>query len=125
MRIRFSIFCSFAQSSVCLQLVAGAGEEIRPGMVAVVQTFGERVNFHPHVHAIVSRGGWRKDGTWIPVAYADPAEAEKVFRHHVLSFLRKRGLIDEEPSAVRCCHSVDTADHTRDRYRPLKTLPLR
>lgn len=65
-------------------------------MVAVVQTFGERVNFHPHVHAIVSRGGWRKDGTWIPVAYADPAEAEKVFRHHVLSFLRKRGLIDEE-----------------------------
>lgn len=65
-------------------------------MVAVVQTFGDRVNFHPHVHAIVSRGGWRKDGTWIPVAYADPAEAEKVFRHHVLSFLRKRGLIDEE-----------------------------
>jgi hypothetical protein len=36
-------------------LVAGAGEEIRPGMVAVVQTFGERVNFHPHVHALRDR----------------------------------------------------------------------
>ena len=78
------------------EMLAGAAEEIRPGMVAVVQTFGERVNFHPHVHAIASRGGWRKDGTWVPVAHADPGAAEKVFRHHVLSFLRKRGLIDEE-----------------------------
>lgn len=73
-------------------LAAGAGEQIRPGMVAVVQTFGERVNFHAHVHAIASRGGWRKDGTWVPVAHADPGATEKVFRHHVLSFLRKRGL---------------------------------
>jgi hypothetical protein len=52
-------------------------------MVAVVQTFGERVNFHPHVHAIVSRGGWRKDGSWVAVAYVDPGAAEKVFRHDV------------------------------------------
>ena len=77
-------------------LAAGAADEIRPGMVAVVQTFGQRVNFHPHVHAIASRGGGRKDGTWVPVAYVDSGAAEKVFRHHVLSFLRKRGLIDEE-----------------------------
>ena len=54
------------------------------------------MNFHPHVHAIASHGGWRKDGTWVPVAYVDSGAAEKVFRHHVLSFLRKRGLIDEE-----------------------------
>ncbi|MEX1245853.1 MAG: transposase [Thermoanaerobaculia bacterium] len=88
--------CRAAWDTVREMLAAGAAEEIRPGMVAVVQTFGERVNFHPHVHAIASRGGWRKDGTWVPVAHADPGAAEKVFRHHVLSFLRKRGLIDEE-----------------------------
>ena len=88
--------CRAAWDTVREMLVAGAGEEIRPGMVAVVQTFGERVNFHRHVHALASRGGWRRDGTWVPVAYADPGAAEKVFRHHVLSFLKKRGLIDEE-----------------------------
>lgn len=38
----------------------------------------------------------RKDGTWVPVAYADLGAAEKVFRHLVLSFMHKRGLIDEE-----------------------------
>jgi len=88
--------CRAAWDTVREMLAAGAAEEIRPGMVAVVQTFGQRVNFHPHVHAIASRGGWRKDGTWVPVAYVDSGAAEKVFWHHVLSFWRKRGLIDEE-----------------------------
>ena len=32
-------------------------EGFRPGVVSVVQTFGDRVNFHPHVHALVTRGG--------------------------------------------------------------------
>jgi len=37
-------------------LAAAAGEEegFRPGIVAVVQTFGDRANFHPHVHALVT-----------------------------------------------------------------------
>jgi hypothetical protein len=45
---------------VPLVLAAAAGEEegFRPGVVAVVQTFGDRANFHPHVHALVTRGGW-------------------------------------------------------------------
>ena len=28
----------------------------RPGVVSVVQTFGDQANFHPHVHVLVSRG---------------------------------------------------------------------
>jgi Putative transposase len=34
-------------------------------------TFGDRANFHPHVHALVSRGGWTASGQWIPVPYVD------------------------------------------------------
>ena len=33
-------------------------ESFRPGMVSVVQTCGEAARFHPHVHALCSRGGW-------------------------------------------------------------------
>jgi len=38
-------------------LTAAVGEEegFRPGVVSVVQTFGDRANFHPHVHALVTR----------------------------------------------------------------------
>jgi hypothetical protein len=34
-----------------LAAVAGEEEGFRPGVVSVVQTFGDRANFHPHVHA--------------------------------------------------------------------------
>ena len=45
-------------------LAAAAGEEegFRSGIVSVVQTFGDRANFHPHVHALVTRGGWTSSG---------------------------------------------------------------
>ena len=34
----------------------------RPGVVSVVQTFGDRADFHPHVHALITRGGWTGSG---------------------------------------------------------------
>ncbi len=77
---------------------AAALEEkgFRPGVVSVVQTFGERANFHPHVHALVSRGGWTSSGEWVPVPYVDERAAEELFRHKVLALLRRRGLLSEE-----------------------------
>ena len=57
--------------------IAAVGDEtIRPGMVAVVQTAGDMGNFHPHVHALVSRGGWTRNGEWTPVPYVDEHSAE-------------------------------------------------
>src|SRR5918994_1482162 len=79
-------------------MAAAAVEEkgFRPGVVSVVQTFGDRANFHPHVHALVSRGGWTASGEWIPVPYVDEGTAERLFRHKVLALLRGRGLLSEE-----------------------------
>jgi Transposase zinc-binding domain/Putative transposase len=58
-------------------LMAEAADDpgVRPGMVVVPQTFGSSVNVHPHVHAIASRGGWTKDGTWVPLPYVDSSAA--------------------------------------------------
>jgi hypothetical protein len=68
----------------------------RPELVAVVQTFGDRANFHPHLHALVTRGGWTGFGDWVPVPYVDERAAEELFRHKVLGLLRRRGLLSEE-----------------------------
>jgi len=54
------------------------------------------VNFHPHIHSIVSRGGWLKSGEWIPIPYVDTDAAARLFRHRVLKFLRAADLIDQE-----------------------------
>ena len=80
------------------QLMAAAVEEpaLRPGMVSVVQTFGERVNPHPHVHALVSRGGWTRDDRFVPIPYVDPAAAERLFRREVFTFLLREELISTQ-----------------------------
>ena len=79
-------------------LTAAVGEEegFRPGVVSVVQTFGDRANFHPHVYALVTRGGWTRCGEWIPVPYVDERAAEELFRHKVLGLLRGQGLLSQE-----------------------------
>jgi len=51
---------------------------------------------HPHVHALVTRGGWTASGEWVPVPYVDERAAEELFRHKVLGLLRRRGLLSEE-----------------------------
>ncbi len=78
-------------------MVAATGEEsLRPGMVAVVQTAGDLANWHPHVHALVCRGGWTRDWKWVPLAYVDEHAAELLFRHKVMRLLQEEGLLTEE-----------------------------
>ena len=60
-----------------LMATAAGDKTLCPGMVTMIQTFRERVNPHPHLHALVSRGGWTGSGEWIPVPYVDPKAAEK------------------------------------------------
>jgi hypothetical protein len=90
---------SRAAAQTAKELLAAAAMEekgFRPGVVSVVQTFGDRANFHPHVHALVTRGGWTGSGEWVPVPYVDERAAEKLFRHKVLGMLRRRGLLSPE-----------------------------
>jgi len=57
-------------------MVAAVGDAtFRPGMVAVVQTSGDLGNWQPHLHALVSRGGWTAGGEWAPVPFVDEHSA--------------------------------------------------
>lgn len=71
-------------------------EGLTPGRIAVVQTFGDDLGWHPHVHALVTRGGWDRAGTWVPVPFVDGEAAALVFRHKVFSCLQAEGLLSEE-----------------------------
>ncbi len=37
---------------------------VKPGMIATLQTWGETLIFHPHVHCLVTGGGLTEDGEW-------------------------------------------------------------
>ena len=58
------------------------------------------LGFHPHVHAIASRGGWDREGRWVPVPFVDAVAAERLFRHQVIALLRDEGLLSEERIAL-------------------------
>ncbi|MEQ1916876.1 MAG: IS91 family transposase [Gallionella sp.] len=38
----------------------------KPGMLAVLHSWGQKLDFHPHVHCVVPGGGVLPDGSWKP-----------------------------------------------------------
>ena len=79
-----------------LMMAAVEDIDIRPGMVAVIQTFAQTLRWNPHIHALTSRGGWNARGQWIPVPYIDARAAALLFRHKVFQLLKNHGLLSEE-----------------------------
>jgi len=66
-----------------------------PGMVASIQTFGSALNFHPHVHALLTEGVLEKGGAFLPLTQPDFAAIEELFRHVVLAELVKAERLSE------------------------------
>ena len=97
-------------------------------VVSVVQTFSDRATFHPHVHALASRGGWTAGGQWIPVPYVDEAAAERLFRHKVLALRHGPGERGESSQhgtpaqALMRCAPLDSLP-ARPGSRAVGTLP--
>ncbi len=67
-----------------------------PGAVISIQTFGDLVNFHPHLHSLVSDGCFMPDGWFYVLPEIEVKELEKLFRHKVLKLLLKEKGISEE-----------------------------
>ncbi len=88
--------CAYETLRELMTAAAFDEEGFRPGMVSVVQTFGDAARFHPHVHALCSRGGWNALGQWVPVPYLDHRMAQELFRHRVLRLLKREQLLSDE-----------------------------
>jgi hypothetical protein len=67
--------------------------ELMPGVVAVIQTFGERINFHPHIHVLITEGGTSPDGTFHRVSRFHDTLIQEIFTHEVFSLLVRKKLI--------------------------------
>jgi len=69
------------------------GLELMPGVVAVIQTFGDRINFHPHVHVLVTEGGTDPEGVFHRVSRFHDEIIQEIFTHEVFSMLLRKKLI--------------------------------
>jgi hypothetical protein len=61
----------------------------RPGVVAAIQTFGDLLGFHPHLHLLVTEGAFLPDGTFLPLPFFSPTPVEEVFRRLLLHRLHR------------------------------------
>ena len=76
---------------------ATVGErDLSVGIVASIQTHGSLANWHPHLHLLVTDGGFRADGTFVPLPLHDVTTLTEAFRRAVLRLFVRRDLLDGE-----------------------------
>ncbi|MBC8465941.1 transposase zinc-binding domain-containing protein [bacterium] len=61
-RSLLSGLCLCGKEAILKYLKAAAGRELTPGIIAVIQSFGSRINLHQHLHFLVSEGGQDREG---------------------------------------------------------------
>ena len=64
-----------------------------PGVVMVVHTFGEYLDFHPHLHALVADGLFQRGGWFHVLPKTAIRPLEELFRNRTIAFLVKEGLL--------------------------------
>jgi len=88
-------------NSLCLSVVHSfvkflhtiTGIELMPGVIAVTQTFGDCINFHPHVHALVTEGDTAPDGSFHCVPLFHDEVIQEIFTLEVFSMMLRKKLI--------------------------------
>ena len=88
--------CCSAVRALTRYFEATTGNKLRPGIIVAVQTFGDRINFHPHLHFLVTEGGIDGAGVFHLVPRIDDARLEEIFAREVLYFLVRRELLSPE-----------------------------
>jgi hypothetical protein len=91
--------CRCAVRALLVYFQAATGKTLEPGVVAVIQTFGDRINFHPHLHFLVTEGGVDEAGVFQRKSSFDDARLAEVFARVVLRFLVGRELLLRSLSA--------------------------
>ena len=70
-------------------------QDMVPGMISGIQTFGQLIHYHPHIHALVTEGAFTRDGTFVPLPEIDTEPFLKLWQKKVFDLLLEEGKIDQ------------------------------
>ena len=70
--------------------------DVLPGMIAGIQTFGELLHFHPHIHALVTDGGFLPDGSFLRVLRIGREVLLSTWQSKVFDLLLAADKIDQD-----------------------------
>ncbi|MEJ2660639.1 MAG: transposase [Desulfobacteraceae bacterium] len=74
---------------------ASSHNDAVPGASISVHTYGDFLNFNPHLHAIASDGCFRSDGSFQMAPGFHQEDLEEAFQYEVLKMLKKEGKIND------------------------------
>ncbi|MFO7980195.1 MAG: transposase [Candidatus Aminicenantes bacterium] len=95
-RSLLSDLCVCGKEALIKYLKAITEKDITPGIIAVIQSFGSRINFHPHLHFLVTEGGTDKKGQFHKISpFNDPLLC-RFFTLEVFSLLLEKKLINKD-----------------------------
>ena len=63
--------------------------KLKIGMIQVLQTYGADMKYNPHVHCIVTEGGFDRKGNWIHTYYMPYKFGRKKWQYKLLTMLKK------------------------------------
>ena len=73
-----------------------------PGIVMAIHTFGEYLDFHPHLHALVADGLFARSGLFYVLPDVSLKPLEELFRARVITFLVDKGLLPVARANMLC-----------------------
>ncbi len=72
-------------------------------MVVSIQTYGDLVNWQPHLHTLVSAGAFDWEEEFTPLALPPASVAEGLFQRRVIHMLVRRGRLEEDTAGELLC----------------------
>jgi hypothetical protein len=71
-------------------------DDVVPGMVAAIHTYGQLLHHHVHLHALVTDGAFAPDGTFIPLPAIETEPFVEIWRRQVFDLLLQHDKITED-----------------------------
>jgi len=71
-------------------------DDVLPGAIAGIQTFGELVHYHCHIHTIATDGAYTPDGTFMCLSPLETNRLLSVWQRKVFELLLAEEKIDQE-----------------------------
>jgi len=93
-RSLLSELCRCGKEALEKYFKATTRRDITPGIIAVIQSFGKRINFHPHLHFLVTEGGTDKQDRFHKVSLFNDSLLCRFFSREVFSLLLRKQLIN-------------------------------
>jgi len=72
------------------------GSALTPGIIAAIQTFGDRINLHVHLHFLVIESGADEAGVFHKIPRIDDSRLAELFAREVLADLVRKELLSPD-----------------------------